>query len=147
MALSDQLYTLAARAKQAEENVTAARTKAKAQLEADVMAAQESAKKHAASLRAKVEEGKENVSTGWSNAQRSFHEKVATAKVKIEVRKAERDLKRAQKDAENAERDAAFAIEFAYGAIEEAEYEVLDAILARAYADALAATPAGSSKS
>jgi hypothetical protein len=144
MALSDQLYTLAARAKQAEDNVAAARTKAKAQLEADVTAAQESAKKHAEALRAKAEEGKENLSAGWNNVQHSFHDKVATAKLKIEVRKAERDVKRAQKDADHAERDAAFAIEFAYAAIEEAEYEVLDAILARAYADALAATsPAG----
>ena len=144
MALSDQLYTLAARSKQAEENVAAARTKAKAQLEADVQAAKESARKHADGLRAKVDEGKESVSEGWSSVQHSFHDKIATAKLKMEVRKAERDVKRAEKDAERAERDAAFAIEFAYAAIEEAEYEVLDAILARAYADELAATsPAG----
>jgi hypothetical protein len=140
MALSDQLYTLAARAKKAEENVAAARTKAKAQLEADVKAAQESARKHSEALRAKAEEGKDSLSTGWNDAQRSFHEKVATAKLKMEIRKAERDLKRAQKEADNAERDAAFAIEFAFAAIDEAEYEVLDAILARAYADELAAT-------
>jgi hypothetical protein len=57
----------------------------------------------------------------------------------MEVRKSEHDLKRAKNDAERAEHDAAFAIEFAYAAIAEAEYEVLDAILARAYADELAA--------
>ncbi len=140
MAISDQLYTLAARAKQAEDNVTAARTKAKAQLEADVQSAKESSKKHAEALRAKVDESTESVSEGWSNVQHSFHDKIATAKLKMEVRKAERDVKRAEKDAERTERDAAFAIEFAYAAIEEAEYEVLDAILARAYADELAAT-------
>lgn len=143
MAVSDQLYTLAARAKQAEDNVAAARTKAKAQLEADVKAAQDSAKKHSQALRAKVDEGKGKVSTGWDNAQRSFHENIASVKLKMEVRKAERDVKRAEKDAEHAEHDAAFAIDFALAAIDEAEYEVLDAILARAYADELAAsTPA-----
>jgi hypothetical protein len=141
MAFSEQIYTLADRSKQAEENVAAARTKAKAQLEADVKAAQESAKQRAQALRAKAEEGKENVSAGWTNVQRSFHDNVATTKLKMEVRKTEHDLKRAQKEAEQAERDAKFAIEFAYGAIEQAEYEVLDAILARAYADALAASP------
>jgi hypothetical protein len=147
MAVSDQLYTLAGRAKQAEDNVTAARTKAKAQLEADVQAAKESTKKHADALRAKVDEGKENVSTEWSSVQRSFHDKITSAKLKMEVRKAERDVKRAEKDAERAEKDAAFAIEFAYAAIEEAEYEVLDAILARAYADELATTsPAASGR-
>jgi hypothetical protein len=144
MAVSDQLYTLAARSKQAEENVAAARTKAKAQLEGDVKAAQESAQRRSQALRTKAEEGKENVSTHWNDVQRSFHEKIASAKLKMEVRKAERDVKRAEKDAEHAEHDAAFAIEFAYAAIEQAEYEVLDAILARAYADALAVTPAAS---
>ena len=139
MAVSDQLHTLADRAKQAEDNVTAARTKAKAQLEADVKAAQDSAKQRSQALRAKADEGKENISTGWNNVQRSFHDNIATAKLKMEIRKAEHDVKRAEKDAERAEHDAAFAIEFAYAAIEEAEYEVLDAILARAYADELAA--------
>lgn len=143
MALSDQLYTMAARSKQAEDNVAAARTKAKAQLEADVKAAKASAQKHADALHAKVDQGKEDVSEGWTNAQRSFHDKISSAKLKMEVHKAERDLKRAEKNAERAERDAAFAVDFAYLAIEEAEYEVLDAILARAYADELAATPAG----
>jgi hypothetical protein len=147
MALSDQLHTLAGRTKQAEDNVIAARTKAKAQLEADVQAAKDSTRKHADALGAKVDEGKESVSTEWNNVQRSFHNKIATAKLKIEVRKAERDVKRAEKDAEHAERDAAFAIEFAYTAIEEAEYEVLDAILARAYADELATTTPVSAKS
>jgi hypothetical protein len=142
MALSDQLYTLAARAKQAEDNVTAARTKAKGQLETDVQAAKESAKRHAEALRAKVDADKESVSTGWNDVQRSFHDKIASAKLKMEVHKAERDLKRAEKNAEHAERDAAFAVDFALAAIDEAEYEVLDAILARAYADELAATTA-----
>jgi len=98
MALSDQLHTLAGRAKKAEDNVTTARTKAKAQLEADVQAAHESAKRHADALRAKADEGKENISKGWHDAQRSFHDKVATAKLKVDVRKAERDVKRAEKD-------------------------------------------------
>ena len=147
MVVSDQLYTLAARAKQAEDHITAARTKTKAQLEADVQAAQESAKQRSQALRAKADEGKENISTAWNDVQRSFHEKIASAKLKVEIRKAEHDLKRAEKDAERAEHDAAFAIEFAYAAIEQAEYEVLDAILARAYADAIAATPPVSTRS
>jgi hypothetical protein len=42
---------------------------------------------------------------------------------------------RAEKIAEKREDDAAFAVEFAYAAIEEAEYAVLDAALARTEAD------------
>jgi hypothetical protein len=68
MAVSDQLHTLADRSRQAEDNVTAARTKAKAQLEADVKAAQESAKQRSQALRAKADQGKENISTGWNTS-------------------------------------------------------------------------------
>jgi hypothetical protein len=142
MAGSDQLYKLAARAKQAEENVAAARTKATAQLEADVEAARESAEKDSQALRAKVEEGKGKVSAAWDNAQRSFHENIASAKLKMHVRKAQLDAKIAEKDAERAADDAAFAIDFAYSAVEQAEYEVLDAILARKHADELASAMA-----
>ena len=45
----------------------------------------------------------------------------------------------AELTAENAEDDASFAIEYAYAAIEEAEYAALDATLARMEADELAA--------
>ena len=44
-------------------------------------------------------------------------------------------------NADIAEDDAAFAVEFAYGAIEEAEYEVLNAALARMEADELGQRP------
>jgi hypothetical protein len=43
--------------------------------------------------------------------------------------------------ADIAEDDAVFAIDYAYAAIEEAEYAVLDASLARVEADELAAVP------
>jgi hypothetical protein len=48
---------------------------------------------------------------------------------------------RPQRRAENAEDDAAFAIDFAYAALEEAEYAALDASLARMEANELAAAP------
>ena len=56
-------------------------------------------------------------------------------------RKEEIDLDKAQANAETAEGDASFAIDYAYAAIEEAEYAVLDAALARKEADELAASP------
>ena len=46
-------------------------------------------------------------------------------------------MDRAQRNAEIAEDDASFAVEYAYAAIEEAEYAVLDAALARKQADEL----------
>jgi hypothetical protein len=44
------------------------------------------------------------------------------------------------RETRNAEADAAFAIEFAYGAIGEAEYAVLDAVVVRKEADELSAS-------
>jgi len=59
---------------------------------------------------------------------------------RIDQKKAELDRNEAELDAEYAESDAADAIDFAAASIEEAQYAVLDAILTRADADALAAT-------
>lgn len=138
MALSDQLSKLAARAKEAEDRAAAAMTKAKAQLEQDVKTARESAQAQADQLRKKAETDKTDLSA-WSNdLQRSWNEHLAAARKQIDDRRAAHDLKTAQRNADNAEEDAAFAIDYAYGAIEEAEYAVLDATLARMEADELA---------
>jgi hypothetical protein len=48
---------------------------------------------------------------------------------------------RAQEYADQAEADASFAVDYAYAAIDEAEYAVLDAALARKEADEMAAAP------
>ena len=67
---------------------------------------------------------------------------MAALKEDMGDRRAEHDLDRANRRAENAEGDAAFAIDYAVAAIEEAEYAVLDASLARMEADELAGTSA-----
>ncbi len=67
---------------------------------------------------------------------------MAALKEDMTDRRAEHDLDRANKRAENAEGDAAFAIDYAVAAIDEAEYAVLDAALARKEADELAGASA-----
>jgi hypothetical protein len=52
-------------------------------------------------------------------------------------------VRRAQRKAEHAESDARYWIDFAYTAIEEAEYAVLYAALRRMEADELSASHAG----
>jgi hypothetical protein len=56
----------------------------------------------------------------------------------IDEKRSEHDLNAAQRAADNAEDDAGVAIQYAYAAIEEAEYAVLDATLTRMNADSLA---------
>jgi hypothetical protein len=55
-----------------------------------------------------------------------------------EERKAAHDLKAAERAAESADEDASYAIDYAYAAIEEAQYSVLEAELAHRHADELA---------
>jgi hypothetical protein len=139
MAASDDLTKLAARAKVAEDHVAAARDKAKAELAQDVSAAQADAQASAEGLRQLAQANDGMVSSWWDDTQRSWNRHMAAIRDDVHAKKAEHDLDRAERRADVAEGDAAFAMDFAYAAIEEAEYAVLDAGLARLEADELAA--------
>jgi hypothetical protein len=138
MALSDQLTRLAARAKEAEVHAADAKAKAKADLEKDVTAAGESAQAQADALTAAVDEHTAEVSEWWGSVQRSWSDHTAAIRQNIGQKRAAHDLKTGQRNAEQAESDAAFAIDYAYGAVEEAEFAVLNAVLARMDADEMA---------
>ena len=135
--LADELTKLAGRAQEAENRAAAARGKAKTDLEQEIDSARASAQAQAAKLHAKAEEGRGSISAWWTDVQKSWDAHVAELRDRVETKKAEHDVHVAQKKAENAEADAAFAIDFAYGAVVEAEYAVLDAALARMEADEL----------
>ena len=142
MALSDELTKLAARAKEAQDHAAAARGKTKADLEQEVKQARESASTQADKLRESADAHQDRISAWWRDVQRSWSKHVAAIKDDIAERHAEHDLDSATRRADNAEDDATFAINYAYAAIEEAEYAVLDAALARMEADEKAATRA-----
>jgi hypothetical protein len=138
MALSDQLTRLATRAKQAEDRAAAAKAKAKADLEQDVKDAGESAQAQADALAAVIDDDRAQVSEWWSRMQRSWSDHMATVRQDVADKRVAHDQKVAARNADQAESDAAFAVDYAYGAVEEAEYAVLDAVLARMEADELA---------
>jgi hypothetical protein len=135
--VSDDLSKLAVRAKEAEDRVTGARKKAKADLEEDVDFTRTAVEKQNAVLRELVSESKGRVSDHWHELQAAWNEAISPVREEIESRKAEHDVHKAQGRADRAEDDAGFAIDFAYSAIVEAEYAVLDAALARMEADEL----------
>jgi recombination DNA repair RAD52 pathway protein len=145
MAVSDQLTTLAeqvtrlaARAKETEDRTATVEATAKEDLEAERATARASAEKQAKKLRESTDAHKDELSAWWSDQQRSWNELVAKIRGDIETKRAEHDKDRAERRAAHAANDAVFAIEFAYGAVIEAEYAVLDAALARTEADDLA---------
>jgi hypothetical protein len=144
MALSDQLTKLAARAKEAEDRAAAAQEKVKADVEQDREVSRAAAQRQAEELREAADAGRGKISDWWNDAQSNWNQHVAKVQETIESKKAELDLADAERNADNAEADAYFAIDYAYAAIGEAEYAVLDAVLARKQADELSEGSSGS---
>jgi hypothetical protein len=142
MALSDQLSDLSTRAKQLEDRAAAAKTKDKSELETEVKNAQQSAQSQADALRKQAQAGQGKVSVWWDNMQSSWNDHLKAVRQSADDRRADHDLKSKQHAAQKADDDAAFAVNYAYAAIEEAEYSVLDADLAHKEADELAAAQA-----
>jgi len=138
MALSDDLTKLAARAKEAEERFDAAQKAAHDKVEHEVQTARDSLEKQTNQLRKTAETNKGKVAAWWSDVQKSWDEQIASIRRDIESKKSEHDLHAAQRRAIGAEEDASFAIQYAYWAVEQAEYTALDAALARKEADDLA---------
>lgn len=137
MTLSDDLSNLATRVKEAEGRATAARGQAKADLEAEVESARAAGEQQAVALREAAERGRGRISGWWEEVQKSWSDAISTVRRDLQSKKGEHDVQHARRRAENAEKDAEFAIDFAYSAVVEAEYAVLDATLAQKEADEL----------
>lgn len=135
MALSDELSKLTVRAQEADERAGAATETAKSELEANRDFARARGEEQAEDRRAVTEKGQEQISDAWKEMEISWNHATAALREDVESRKTEHDLRKAQRRADRAEDDARFAINFAYSAIAEAEYSVLDAALARMEAD------------
>ena len=138
MALSDQRTALATRTKDLEDRASAAKTKTKAALQQDVSSARTAAQSHADAIRTCADSSKATVSAWWDDMGRSWHDHVAAVRKNVDDERGARDAKSAGRRADRAEQDAAFALDYAYATVEESEYAVLDATLARMEADEMA---------
>jgi hypothetical protein len=139
MAVSDDLNKLSQRAKTAENHAAAARNQARGELERTVADVRASAEAGAKNLEAQSKVAGQEVAEGWADVQRSWNARMAKARKDVDRRKAEFNASNAESRADWADADAELAIDYAYSAIEEAEYAVLDAILARRDAEEAAA--------
>lgn len=138
MALSDQLTKLAAQTREFEQNASKARTKSEADLQASVAQARASAQAQGEELRKRADSSKDHISAWWEDVQRSWNEHLSAVRKDVEQKREAHDLRSAKKQADHADDDAAFAVDYAYAAIIEAEYAVLDAALAHKRVDELA---------
>jgi hypothetical protein len=106
--------------------------------------AKNDAKAHLASLENKVKQQKATVQAQESSMKAWLQEKKTITNDKVAEWKAQRQVKKLASRADSAETYAAFVIQIAIAAIDEAESAVVDALIARADADA---TPAPAAKS
>jgi hypothetical protein len=133
--LSVQLAELSDRAAKVEDVVSAAQGRDRQRLEAQRAALQtaiEISKSRAAEARTSAE-------SWWDQSRSSADSWFAGVRAKAEQRRDDWDRKQAEHRADEAESDASDAIDFAIYALNEAEYAVIDATLARTDADALGA--------
>jgi hypothetical protein len=136
MAASDTLSHLADRAKIAEDRVAVAQTQARSQLQAQVVEARKNAQRTADSLQKQTAKGAASASRLWTDVQQTWSSHVARVRKDMESRTADREVKALRHKADEAENDAVAAVIFAEAALEEAEYAILDATLARMDAEA-----------
>ena len=138
MSVSESLRKLADRAQVAEQHADAAKTQARADLEKTVDDVRASAEAQAVKIQADAQNASDQMSATWNDVQKSWRAHIDKVKSDIQQRKSELDAADAESRAEWAETDATIAIDYAYAAVEEAEYATLDAILARREAEELA---------
>jgi hypothetical protein len=138
--LSDQLTELAARAKKSEDFVAAARAKNRAFLDDERETLKKSIATGKARMDADASVAQDKTRTWWNDTRQSIDARVAELRAERDDHRTAHDVKKAERRAEDAEDDAAYAVDFALQMLDEAEYAVADAILARIDADELAAT-------
>lgn len=133
----DTFSKVSERIKQVEENIKSADAKRRADLRAQVEKAHARAVKRAEELSDKTDEIRDEVSARWQTAKANWNAHVHHLQDAVATKEADLELNAVVRNAELAENYAASAVEFALAAIDEAEYAVLDATLARAEADDL----------
>jgi 2-keto-4-pentenoate hydratase/2-oxohepta-3-ene-1,7-dioic acid hydratase in catechol pathway len=139
---NERMDELAERAKQASERVHASASTTKEKLDSEVSAARASAEETNRQLEHKAAGARDEASNHWSAVRQNWNTHIAEMRRKADEQKATLDLARAKNRADDREDDAVMAVDFALQAVEEAEYEVLDAILARTEANEMAGASA-----
>jgi hypothetical protein len=129
---------LSKRTKEFEDHAATARGQSQADLEKAVTKARTSAQAQGDELRRRAESGKKRISVWWQDVQQSWNEHLSAVRKDVEDKRTAHDMQSAKNQADQADDDAAFAIDYAYAAIEEAEYAFLDAELAHKRVEAMA---------
>ena len=132
--LSEQLAELSTRAKHAEDALAAAKKEAQGQVQARMEKARAAAMATAEKVNQSIQSAKDTATRNWSAVRTKMAADINALKADVAHKKHDVDVKLAESHANQLETDASFAIGYAIASIEQAEWAVLDAVVARANA-------------
>jgi hypothetical protein len=135
--LSAQFDKISDRAKTATQHLRAAGQGTRDQLAVDAAKARDKATAAADQLKDNADGARNRVSSHWQEVRGKWQAHVAEVRNRVEDKADQLDARAAATDADIAESYALDVIDFAQAAVEEAESASLDAMYARAEADAL----------
>jgi DNA anti-recombination protein RmuC len=133
--LSEQLATLSTRAREAEQQISAAKAEAHDKLEAR---REKSRSKVEASMQradSEIRSFGDKAEGNWDKLQAKVAADMDAFKSRVAQHRHDRAAGRAELHAEVMEAEAAFSIDYALAAIDQVEYAVIDAFLARVDAE------------
>ncbi len=140
MALSDSLDQLAAQAKSVETSAAAVEAEDGAAVTARLESLEASIESAKNAFGDELVAAGDQTEADWAASRKSVSDAFASLHRKAADRHAQHRARRAGREADFAEADAADAVDFAIYAIQEAEYAVLQAAVARKDADELGAS-------
>jgi hypothetical protein len=140
MSVSEQVDALQKRAEDLKSSADQARHETNEQIKARIDKARADVTARQDAVKAKAGQAAERGQSQWRSMKADAAAKAQDLRDRVESQRDERDVKKAERQAEAAEQDAADALDYALWIIDQAELAVLDAIDARSWADARAAS-------
>jgi hypothetical protein len=138
-ALSEQLSELSTRSKKTEDVIAATLQQDRAKLETQRAALRSLVTTGVVAANDRASAAKNLANAEWADARTSVRRRFETIRADADARRVETGAERAEHHAQAAELDAVDAVEFAIYVMDQAQYAAVDAAIARADADDVAA--------
>ena len=140
MSFSEQVDALQKRAADLKSSADQARHETDEQIKARIDKTRADITARQDAVKAKTGQAAEHAQSQWKSMKADAAARTQDLRDRMDRQRDERDAKKAERQAEAAEEDAADALDYALWVLGQAELAVLDAIDARSWADARAAT-------
>jgi len=139
MSLADQVDALQEQAAELKSSFERARHETSEQVKARIDRAKADIAARNGAVKQKAEHAAGRAQSQWKSMQADAAARMQDLQDRLARRRDQLDVKMAEQDAEGAEANAADALDYATWAVDQAQLAVLDAVDARAWADAQAA--------